>query len=103
MDQPTPSRLSILYRGTIVELGKYFKNALSLKDGLDKEGTKQGILDDVEFKGHGAWILLLAALIASIGLSIGSTAVIIGAMLISPLMGPIQALVSRLPPIILNC
>lgn len=89
MDEPKPSRLSILYRSTIVELGKYFKNALSLKDGLDKEGTKQGILDDVEFKGHGAWILLLAALIASIGLSIGSTAVIIGAMLISPLMGPI--------------
>jgi len=40
-------------------------------------------------KGHTAWILVFSILIASIGLNVSSTAVVIGAMLISPLMGPI--------------
>src|SRR5665648_933685 len=44
----------------------------------------------VEFKGTNLWILAFAVLIASLGLNINSTAVIIGAMLISPLMGPIM-------------
>ena len=45
-----------------------------------------------EFRGTTLWVLILAILIASIGLNVNSTAVIIGAMLISPLMGPIMAL-----------
>lgn len=44
---------------------------------------------DVEFRGTKLWILICAILVASIGLNVNSTAVIIGAMLISPLMGPI--------------
>jgi uncharacterized hydrophobic protein (TIGR00271 family) len=51
------------------------------------------ILADVEegvtFRGTNAWVLLFAILIASVGLNINSTAAITGAMLISPLMGPI--------------
>tara|TARA_R110002124_G_C8922636_1_gene511335 strand:+ start:485 stop:1798 length:1314 start_codon:yes stop_codon:yes gene_type:complete len=43
----------------------------------------------IEFKGTNLWILIFAIFIASIGLNVNSTAVIIGAMLISPLMGPI--------------
>jgi uncharacterized hydrophobic protein (TIGR00271 family) len=43
----------------------------------------------IEFKGTSLWILIFAIFIASIGLNVNSTAVIIGAMLISPLMGPI--------------
>lgn len=46
----------------------------------------------VEFRGTNLWVLIFAILVASIGLNINSTAVIIGAMLISPLMGPIMAL-----------
>ena len=43
----------------------------------------------IVFKGTNLWILIFAILIASVGLNVNSTAVIIGAMLISPLMGPI--------------
>lgn len=46
----------------------------------------------VEFRGTNLWVLIFAILIASIGLNVNSTAVVIGAMLISPLMGPIMAL-----------
>jgi uncharacterized hydrophobic protein (TIGR00271 family) len=46
----------------------------------------------VEFKGINVWTLIFAIFIASIGLNVNSTAVIIGAMLISPLMGPIMGL-----------
>lgn len=49
------------------------------------EGIKQGI----EFRGAKLWILVLAIFVASLGLNTNSAAVIIGAMLISPLMGPI--------------
>jgi uncharacterized hydrophobic protein (TIGR00271 family) len=45
----------------------------------------------VEFRGTNLWVLIFAIFIASIGLNVNSTAVIIGAMLISPLMGPIMA------------
>ncbi len=48
------------------------------------------INDGVEFQGANLWILIFAILIASLGLNLNSTAVIIGAMLISPLMGPIM-------------
>ncbi|MEE3145565.1 MAG: DUF389 domain-containing protein [Bacteroidota bacterium] len=43
----------------------------------------------VVFKGTNLWILVFAIFIASLGLNVNSSAVIIGAMLISPLMGPI--------------
>lgn len=47
---------------------------------------------DVIFKGTNLWILVFAIIIASVGLNINSTAVVIGAMLISPLMGPINGI-----------
>jgi uncharacterized hydrophobic protein (TIGR00271 family) len=43
----------------------------------------------IEFKGTNLWVLIFAIFIASVGLNVNSTAVIIGAMLVSPLMGPI--------------
>ena len=49
----------------------------------------EDILSNISFRGAKLWILACAILIASIGLNVNSTAVIIGAMLISPLMGPI--------------
>lgn len=47
---------------------------------------------DIVFKGTNLWILIFAIIVASIGLNMNSTAVIIGAMLISPLMGPINGM-----------
>jgi len=44
------------------------------------------------FKGTNLWILIFAIVIASVGLNMNSTPVIIGAMLISPLMGPINGM-----------
>jgi len=61
----------------------------SIQEGTDEEGSSAGIRRDVEFKGVNVWILVASIFIASIGLNTNSTAVIIGAMLISPLMGPI--------------
>ena len=70
----------------LVILRKYF----SLRNDKDDEQTviteiKQG----VSFRGANLWVLILAIFVASLGLNVNSTAVIIGAMLISPLMGPI--------------
>lgn len=54
--------------------------------------TDLSIRKNVDFKSANAWTLVFAIFIASVGLNINSTAVIIGAMLISPLMGPIVGL-----------
>lgn len=65
---------------------------LTIDLGYQKENehfTIEALKADVDFRGARIWILVCAILIASLGLNINSTAVIIGAMLISPLMGPI--------------
>ncbi|MEP7257168.1 MAG: DUF389 domain-containing protein [Flavitalea sp.] len=46
----------------------------------------------VVFRGTNLWVLIFAIFVASLGLNVNSTAVIIGAMLISPLMGPIMGI-----------
>ncbi len=56
----------------------------------DYEKIHQAIEKDLIFKGTNLWILVFAIVVASVGLNMNSTAVIIGAMLISPLMGPIN-------------
>jgi uncharacterized hydrophobic protein (TIGR00271 family) len=58
----------------------------------DYDKIHASIKKDVIFKGTNLWILIFAIVIASVGLNINSTAVIIGAMLISPLMGPINGI-----------
>lgn len=69
-----------------------FRGILSITGNAHPQDTIQGIIRDVDFKGFNVWILILAIFIASIGLNVNSTAVIIGAMLISPLMGPIMGI-----------
>lgn len=61
-----------------------------ITDDTDIDTTLLSISKSVEFKGVNVWILAFAVIIASVGLNVNSTAVIIGAMLISPLMGPIN-------------
>ena len=56
----------------------------------DELETIESICKGVEFKGTNLWVLIFATFVASLGLNTNSTAVIIGAMLISPLMGPIM-------------
>ena len=56
----------------------------------DEEETIESLKKGVEFRGTTLWVLIFAIFLASLGLNTNSTAVIIGAMLISPLMGPIM-------------
>lgn len=58
----------------------------------DHDRIHQEILKGIPFQGTNLWILIFAILVASVGLNMNSTAVIIGAMLISPLMGPINGM-----------
>ena len=67
----------------------FLKELLDIRNGAEPKITIEGIKKDIPFKGHTAWILVFSILIASIGLNTNSAAVVIGAMLISPLMGPI--------------
>lgn len=60
-----------------------------LPDKEDEQETINQISSGVVFHGANLWVLIFAIFIASLGLNVNSTAVIIGAMLISPLMGPI--------------
>ncbi|MEL1245510.1 DUF389 domain-containing protein [Flavobacterium sp. DGU11] len=67
-----------------------FRTIFNLSEGEDdKVKTLDTISRNITFKGANLWILACAILVASVGLNVNSTAVIIGAMLISPLMGPI--------------
>ena len=65
------------------------KQLFDLNNDFDEDGTKNSIVSNSNFTSANAWGLVFAIFIASIGLQVNSTAVIIGAMLISPLMGPI--------------
>lgn len=75
------------------ELKKTLRYRFNLdEDKADELEIIEGIKRGVEFKGVNLWTLIFAIFIASIGLNTNSTAVIIGAMLISPLMGPIMGI-----------
>jgi uncharacterized hydrophobic protein (TIGR00271 family) len=68
-------------------------NHLNLEKEIDDfEYIHQSIEKDIALKGTNLWILVFAIFIASVGLNMNSAAVIIGAMLISPLMGPITGM-----------
>lgn len=68
---------------------RFLGGLFNIRSNTDQETTKQSIIADIPFKGHTSWILICSIFIASVGLNANSTAVVIGAMLISPLMGPI--------------
>lgn len=68
----------------------YIKEIVNIYDESDAGTTIANLTKGVEFRGDNVWLLLFAMIIASVGLNVNSTAVIIGAMLVSPLMGPIM-------------
>ena len=76
-------------QGLVTSLKVFLTNLLDFRQDTDREATINAIKADIPFKGATAWILIFAVFVASIGLNANSTAVVIGAMLISPLMGPI--------------
>lgn len=77
------------FQGLLGSSKKFLWELLDIRTNTDQQATKEAIIADIPFKGHTSWILICSIFIASIGLNANSTAVVIGAMLISPLMGPI--------------
>ena len=67
----------------------YLRRLADLREHVDTEAAARQIQNGIWFRGPNVWILAFSILVASVGLNVNSTAVIIGAMLISPLMGPI--------------
>jgi len=72
---------------SIISHAKGYFNLLPDKD--DEQAIVRQINYGISFRGANLWVLIFAIFIASLGLNVNSTAVIIGAMLISPMMGPI--------------
>lgn len=65
------------------------RDIADISDSIDTDDAAVRIKNNIWFRGPNVWILAFSIVIASVGLNINSTAVIIGAMLVSPLMGPI--------------
>jgi uncharacterized hydrophobic protein (TIGR00271 family) len=76
-------------KGLWISLKTFIIELLDFRHDTDREATIVAIKSDISFKGATAWILICSIFVASVGLNANSTAVVIGAMLISPLMGPI--------------
>lgn len=68
---------------------RFARQSVSIHSGTDVNGTIEDIRENVEIRRSNIWLLICSAILASIGLDLNSSAVIIGAMLISPLMSPI--------------
>lgn len=88
---PTPPTKSPINRwwDSVVQ---WFDQFLDLREGMDREGAAASIIQGKFMRGSNAWMLVCSIMIASLGLNLNSGAVIIGAMLISPLMNPILGL-----------
>lgn len=71
---------------------QFVQEVFNLQDNVDKQRAREEIISSINFKGMAAFILMASVMVASIGLNANSVAVVIGAMLISPLMGPIVGL-----------
>ena len=86
--RPTKSKWTQWARNLLA----WLKKTVRIHEDTDYEATVNSIGSALVFKGVNVWILFFAIIVASIGLNVNSTAVIIGAMLISPLMGPIMGI-----------
>ena len=76
-----------------LNIKNFMRGRFDLKEGSAPQNEViEGIRKGIDFRGTNLWVLMFAVFIASLGLNVNSTAVIIGAMLISPLMGPITGI-----------
>ena len=80
------------FKGLFSTIKSFLTDLLNIREDTDKEHTITKIKAGIPVKSHTAWVLIFSIFIASIGLNVSSTAVVIGAMLVSPLMGPILGL-----------
>ena len=76
-------------KGFFRTLFRFIFSLLSIRKDTDYRATIQAVQEDIPFRGATAWVLICSIFLASIGLNANSTAVVIGAMLIAPLMGPV--------------
>ena len=82
-----------MQRMTLSSMMDTIRHIFSLSDDKSEaDAIDTDIRSNVSLRGTNLWVLILAILIASVGLDVNSTAVVIGAMLISPLMGPIMGI-----------
>lgn len=84
-DRNSKAPFSSFFADTLENIRTLF----NLKADTDEPGTIEMVRSNVDFRSANAWTLVFAILIASVGLNVNSPPIIIGAMLISPLMGPI--------------
>jgi len=89
---PTKLKINPSVRYNVRSIFIFLKETISFKDGVDVAATINNIRRGIDFKGPNVWVLICSIVVASVGLNTNSTAVIIGAMLISPLMGPIRGI-----------
>lgn len=82
-------KIRVLFHQLVQAIGQRWRAFFDLTEGVDREGTLIAIRANKKMTGTNAWMLLCSILIGSLGLDLNSPAVIIGAMLISPLMSPI--------------
>ena len=86
---PNEEEFDAVKLNTWQSIKKFLLELFDIRNDTDHDATIEAVKKDIPFKGHTAWILIFSIFVASIGLNVSSTAVVIGAMLISPLMGPI--------------
>lgn len=80
-------------KNLLTQTSDFLKARFSMRRDQEREDLIiEDIRKEVEFRGAKVWILVFAIMIASVGLNVNATAVVIGAMLISPLMGPIMGI-----------
>lgn len=89
MDGASKDNIKQSAQGLFFNVKTFLSNLLDFREDTDIDATIQAIKGDIAFKGATSWILICSVFVASIGLNANSTAVVIGAMLISPLLGPI--------------
>ena len=84
-------RMKHSFAAWVGDLRAFLRDRFSLdEDKARREEVIASISKGVEFRGVNLWVLIFATMIASLGLNVNSAAVIIGAMLVSPIMGPIM-------------
>lgn len=83
------NRIKSSFNELLLGIWDFFKELTNLRTGIDVEGTIVSIKNNKRMVGANAWLLMCSIMVASLGLDLNSPAVIIGAMLISPLMSPI--------------
>lgn len=77
------------YKNFWSNIKQQVREITNINDQIDTQDAAARIKSNIWFRGPNVWILAFSIVIASVGLNVNSTAVIIGAMCISPLMGPI--------------